>query len=57
MTEHLLIALTFSLALVPAAIFIKFVLLCQQAREEEFVARKKAVALARVNQGNQIIPR
>ena len=47
MSEEIFFLLSFPLVVAMAAILIKFVLLCQQAREEEFAARKKAVALAR----------
>jgi len=57
MSEEIFIVLSMSLAVGVAAIFIKLVLLCHEAREEEFVARKKAVALAELNRESGADPR
>ena len=46
MSEELFFLLSLPLIIAMASIAIKFVLLCQAAREEEFEARRKAVALA-----------
>jgi hypothetical protein len=49
MTEHIPLLLCLPAGLAAAAILLKFVLLCQQAREEEFAARKKVMAVAKTN--------
>lgn len=49
MSEELFFLLSIPFAAAMGAILIKFVLLCHQAREEEFAARLEAVARARSN--------
>lgn len=46
MSEELLFVLTIPFAIALGAIFTKFIVLCQQAREEEFELRRKAVVFA-----------
>lgn len=48
MSEELIVFLTIPLAIAAGAIFTKFIVLCQQAREEEFQLRKRAVVLASI---------
>jgi sensor domain CHASE-containing protein len=48
MTEGLIVFLTIPLAIAVGTIFTKFIVLCQQAREEEFQLRKRAVVLASI---------
>ena len=49
MTEHIPLLLCLPAGLAAAAILLKFVLLCQEAREEEFAARKQVMAVAKTN--------
>ncbi len=53
MTEGLIVFLTIPLAIAVGTIFTKFIVLCQQAREEEFQLRKRAVALASLNKAER----
>lgn len=46
MSEELFVVLTIPFAVAVGAIFTKFIVLCQQAREEEFQSRRKEVVLA-----------
>ena len=46
MINLILISLSLPLAVVTVLLFVKFILLCQAAREEEFTARREAMAFA-----------
>ncbi len=46
MIDFILILLSLPLAVVTVMLFAKFILLCRAAREEEFTARREAMAFA-----------
>jgi hypothetical protein len=53
MSEDFLFALSLPLAIAVGAIFTKFIVLCQEAHEEEFKLRRKAVVLASTNEAER----
>ncbi|MDC0322084.1 hypothetical protein OAL55_01850 [Verrucomicrobiales bacterium] len=52
MTDQAALILCFPFVFALIGVVLKFLLMCQKAREEEFTARKEAVALAKICKSN-----